>query len=199
MPPVATNLVTGFLGAGKTTFIQSLLAQRPANEQWAVLLTEGGMARLSQDVSAALPVTIREVAAGCICCTGRVTLQVAITRLLRATRPDRLLIEVSALGHPSRALEVLRDPWLSRAIELRNVVCVVDPAQFASARVRRIESYDDTIARADVIALSDAGLPSEGAAVRHVLGALAPTDRPIIEMQRFPLALLDRASPISAA
>jgi len=67
--PIPTNLISGFLGAGKTTAILHLLRQKPADERWAVLVNEFG----EIGVDGALlgnpdEVFIREVAGGCICC-----------------------------------------------------------------------------------------------------------------------------------
>ena len=81
---VPTNLISGFLGVGKTTAIRHLLANKPANERWAVLVNEFGEigidgATLASDDG----VDIREVAGGCVCCTSGPMLRVALTRLLR--------------------------------------------------------------------------------------------------------------------
>src|SRR5687768_4244623 len=130
------NLVTGFIGAGKTTVIQRLLAQRPAHERWAVLTNEFGAARLD----AGPDIAVREVPGGCVCCTAQVSMRVALTRLLREVRPDRLLIEPTSAGHPANVMRLLREPQLARALDLRATLCVVDPDQFARSEISARDS-----------------------------------------------------------
>ena len=100
---IPTHLIAGPLGAGKTTLIRHLLAQKPAGERWAVLINEFGQIGLD----AALleqgddGIAMAEVAGGCLCCVNGAPFQVGLGRLLRKARPDRLLIEPSGLGHPA--------------------------------------------------------------------------------------------------
>lgn len=112
---IPTHLIAGPLGAGKTTLIRHLLAQKPAGECWAVLINEFGQIGLD----AALleqgddGIAMAEVAGGCLCCVNGAPFQVGLGRLLRKARPDRLLIEPSGLGHPAQVLAQLRQPpWL---------------------------------------------------------------------------------------
>ncbi|MCU0218411.1 CobW-like GTP-binding protein, partial [Mycobacterium tuberculosis] len=90
-----THLIAGPLGAGKTSLIRHLLAQKPAGERWAVLINEFGQIGLD----AALleqgddGIALAEVAGGCLCCVNGAPFQVGLGRLLRKARPDRLLIE----------------------------------------------------------------------------------------------------------
>jgi G3E family GTPase len=134
------NLITGFLGAGKTTVIRHLLSQRPAGERWAVIVNEFGVVGIDGTTLAAgnadadpstpqVHVEIREVAGGCICCAANVPLRVAITEVLRRVRPDRLLVEPSGLGHPAAILATLAAPGLAKALVIGAVICVADPAR----------------------------------------------------------------------
>lgn len=78
---IPTHLIGGPLGAGKTSLIRSLLAQKPAGERWAVLVNEFGeigldAALLATDVDG---VAIGEVAGGCLCCVNGVPFQVGLS------------------------------------------------------------------------------------------------------------------------
>ncbi len=111
---IPTHVIAGPLGAGKTSLIKHLLAQRPAHERWAVLINEFGQigldaALLTQDDDG---IALGEVAGGCLCCVNGAPFQVGLGRLLRKARPDRLFIEPSGLGHPMQLLKQLREaPW----------------------------------------------------------------------------------------
>lgn len=151
---VPTNLISGFLGVGKTTAIRHLLTNKPANERWAVLVNEFGEigidgATLASDDG----VDIREVAGGCVCCTSGPMLRVALTRLLRQ-RPDRLLIEPTGLGHPAGILDTLREPGLANSLQLKAVITLVDPLQFLDAKYRQHPVYADQVSLADVLLAS---------------------------------------------
>lgn len=150
---VPTNLITGFLGVGKSTAIRNLLARSPANERWAVLVNEFGEVAVD---NAALAggrddATIRELPGGCMCCTLGAPLKVTLTRLLRDVRPDRLLIEPTGLGHPARVLDTLRSGDLGSALEVRATVCLIDPRQLADERITSREVFQDQVELAEVL------------------------------------------------
>ena len=128
---VPTTIVTGFLGVGKTTAILDLLARRPAGARWAVLVNEFGQVGLDGAIlSSEGGVVVREIAGGCVCCTAGPQLGVAINRLLREHRPDRLLIEPTGLASPASILDLLRGPSYRTAIALRAVITLVDAERF---------------------------------------------------------------------
>ena len=132
---IPTHVISGALGAGKTSVLRSLLAQRPEHERWAVLINEFGEIGLDTALlnGEQEGVSFTEVAGGCVCCVSGVPFQVALVQLLRKTKPDRLFIEPSGLGHPLQLLEQLRDvPWLD-VLALQPLVWVVDAQKVASA------------------------------------------------------------------
>lgn len=130
---IPTHVIAGPLGAGKTTLIRHLLAQRPGNERWAVLINEFGLvgldaALLSRDEDG---ITIGEVAGGCLCCVNGMPFQVGLGRLLRKSRPDRLFIEPSGLGHPLQLLAQLKQaPWTG-VLTIQPLLMVVDAQSMA--------------------------------------------------------------------
>ena len=111
---IPTHVIAGPLGAGKTSLIRHLMAQRPEGERWAVLINEFGQigldaALLSRDGDG---IALGEVAGGCLCCVNGAPFQIGLGRLLRKAKPDRLFVEPSGLGHPAQLLEQLRQaPW----------------------------------------------------------------------------------------
>lgn len=153
---VPTNLVTGFLGAGKTTAIQSLLAQRPAGQRWSILVNEYGMVSLDHALlgESSDDIAVQELAGGCFCCTTSLELGPALTYFLRQSRPDRLIIEPSGAGHPARVIDLLRAAPFDQAIDLRATVCLVDPKDYDNPRVVNRAVFQDQIQMADVVVLN---------------------------------------------
>lgn len=130
---IPTHLIGGPLGAGKTSLIRSLLAQKPENERWAVLINEFGQIGLDAALLATdeAGVSLAEVAGGCLCCVNGVPFQVGLSRLLRKAKPDRLLIEPSGLGHPVELLAQLGAPPWQEVLALQPCVTVLDAAALA--------------------------------------------------------------------
>lgn len=191
---VPANLVTGFLGAGKTTAILGLLGHRPAGERWAVLVNEFGELGIDGTVLACAGVAVREVAGGCVCCTGNLPMRVALVELLRVARPARLLIEPTGLGHAAGTLGVLGEESLARHLTAAAVLCIVDPRQAADPRIATSEALRDQLAVADVVVINkrDIAKPAELAAARSLVASLSAA-RVVVETAHGELdpALLD--------
>jgi len=128
---IPTHLLAGPLGAGKTSLLRQLLAQRPADETWAVLINEFGQvgvdAALLEDDSDT-GVQLAEIPGGCLCCVNGLPFQVGLGRLLRRARPQRLFIEASGLGHPTALLQQLAAPPWQGVLALQPLVMVLDAA-----------------------------------------------------------------------
>ena len=152
---IPTHVIAGPLGAGKTSLIQHLLAQRPANERWAVLINEFGQigldaALLTQDDDG---IALGEVAGGCLCCVNGAPFQVGLGRLLRKAKPDRLFIEPSGLGHPAQLLKQLREaPW-QNVLAVQPCVLVLD-AQALAAGKPLPQAQQEALASAGLLVLN---------------------------------------------
>jgi len=196
---VPVNLITGRRGAGKSSLIRRLLAQRPAGERWAVLYNDVPAAGEATPDPEQDEVRFSLMADGCICCSAQVGLRVALTRLLRDARPQRLLIEPSSHARVNEVLRLLADRWLAPVLDVRATILVVNAAQHAGAPLSH-ELDRERIAHAGVIALHQAeqsvGDGVEGNALEHALVALAP--RATLLKSRLPdldVALLDTPGP----
>lgn len=148
---IPTNLITGFLGAGKTTAILSLLKRKPEQERWAVLVNEFGEVGVDGAILQGQGAVVREVPGGCLCCVAGVPMQVALNRLIAREKPDRLLIEPSGLGHPARVLELLRSPQYRRVLELKATLGLVDPRKLGDERYTGHSSFRDQLNLADIL------------------------------------------------
>ena len=83
---IPTNIITGFLGVGKTTLIKQLLKTKPEGETWAILVNEFGEVGIDAGLLEVnnSGVQIREVAGGCMCCAAGVPTQVLENKIERA-------------------------------------------------------------------------------------------------------------------
>lgn len=146
-----TNLITGFLGSGKTTTILHLLANKPENEKWAVLVNEFGEIGIDGALLSDRGALLKEIPGGCMCCVNGLPMQVGLNTLLRQYKPDRLLIEPTGLGHPRQILTMLTAPVYEPWITLQASFCLLDPRQLADEKVRGNENFRDQLAAADII------------------------------------------------
>ena len=160
---IPTHVIAGPLGAGKTSLIKHLLAQRPANERWAVLINEFGQigldaALLTRDDDG---IALGEVAGGCLCCVNGAPFQVGLGRLLRKAKPDRLFIEPSGLGHPAQLLKQLRQaPWQD-VLAVQPCVLVLDAQALAAGKPLPV-SQREALASAGLLVLNkDESLDSD--------------------------------------
>ena len=188
---IPTHVITGPLGAGKTSLIRHLLKQKPAAERWAVLINEFGQIGLD----AALLTTdddgiaLGEVAGGCLCCVNGAPFQIGLGRLLRKARPDRLLIEPSGLGHPVQLIKQLHEaPWIG-VLSIQPSVMVLDAQALAQGK-ELPETQRDALAHAGLLVLNK----SEGlnASTRKAIADALPvrllrwTDHGVLSMDSLP-------------
>jgi G3E family GTPase len=155
--PIATNLITGFLGVGKTTAVRHLLTQRPTGQRWAVLVNEFGEVGLDGAIlgqSEGEGVVVRELAGGCFCCTLSLPLEVSLKELVRLAQPQRLLIESTGLGHPARLLDTLRSGEFARLLQVRATVCITDPRDSTNPLVQKSPVFRDQLHMADVVVIN---------------------------------------------
>lgn len=154
-------MICGALGVGKTTAIRALFDHRPAGERWAVLVNEFGRVGIDGALLEGGGVEVREIAGGCICCTAGPMLRVALVRLLREVRPDRLLVEPTGLAHPASIVDLLRAPGVREGVAPRATIGLVDPRAFARRTSDPV--YRDQVLAADVLVASWADVAPPGA------------------------------------
>ncbi|WP_372879355.1 CobW family GTP-binding protein [Spongiibacter marinus] len=158
---IPTNVITGFLGVGKSTAILHLLKQKPADERWAVLVNEFGEIGIDGSVlggreSEDSGVFVSEVPGGCMCCAAGLPMQIAMNRLLSRSRPHRLIIEPTGLGHPKEVLAVLSADHYKDLLDLRATVTLVDARKVSDERYTQHPTFLQQLAIADVIVANKA-------------------------------------------
>jgi len=143
---VPTNIITGFLGVGKTSSILNLLANKPENERWAVLVNEFGEIGVDGSLVQGLQnddqVFIQEVPGGCMCCAAGLPMQIALNQLLLKAKPDRLLIEPTGLGHPKEVLQVLSSENYRQVLSLQKNITLVDARNLSDSRYTEHDTFN---------------------------------------------------------
>lgn len=208
---IPVTVITGFLGAGKTTLVRHLL-QNPQGKRLAVVVNEFGDVGVDGEIlkSCALPdcpeENIVELANGCICCTVADDFIPTIEGLMALSpRPDHILIETSGLALPKPLLKAFDWPAIRSRITVDGVIAVADAEAVAAGRfapdVERVDAqrqaddsvdhetplsevFEDQIACADIVLLTKPDLAgTEGlAAARAVIAAEAPRPLPVVEV-----------------
>lgn len=178
--PVPILLVTGFLGAGKTTVVNHLLAHADGR-RIAAIVNDFGAINIDAELIAGASDGVVSLANGCICCSLEGDLLRTLSTLLRRDpKPDTIVIETSGVADPADIVRNLMDPVILREAPLETVLCVIDAGTPPSA-------LDDALQRsqlrvADIIALSKLDLADTGAGVRM---------REALRAQRLPAVVVD--------
>tara|TARA_S200000501_G_scaffold379014_1_gene446372 strand:- start:3859 stop:4788 length:930 start_codon:yes stop_codon:yes gene_type:complete len=153
---VPTNIITGFLGSGKTSTILSLLKSKPSSERWAILVNEFGQIGIDGSLinpynSKEKSIFVREIPGGCMCCTSNLPMQIALNQLLIMSKPDRLLIEPTGLGHPIEVISELLNEYYSEILSINKIVTLVDPRNLNEKRYADNKIFNEQISIADII------------------------------------------------
>jgi G3E family GTPase len=164
---VPTNIITGFLGVGKTSAILNLLKYKAGDERWAVLVNEFGEIGVDGSIlegqhSENQGVFIAEVPGGCMCCATGLPMQIALNELLKRARPDRLLIEPTGLGHPKEVLQVLSEDHYQGVLDIQKTITLVDARKLTDSRYTEHETFNQQIAIADIVIGNKSDLYQEG-------------------------------------
>jgi len=169
---IATTLITGLPGAGKSRLIEAWRESAPADRPSAVLLngapalfpmmSGAGFERLrAPRVGQRRPQQARgaqssdspwlETLSGCLCCTARAALPAAVSRLLKRGPWSDLLIELNGAAHPAAFIDLLRSPVLQTHLWLASVIAVVDASLMPATSARTAELLGEQIDTADRI------------------------------------------------
>jgi G3E family GTPase len=185
--PVRTpiHLISGFLGAGKTTTLLRLLRARAGTERIAVLVNDVGTAGFDRDTLGAelKPGQIAEIEGGCVCCTAPAGFVDAIARLLDTQRPDRVIVEPTGLARPADLLDTLRRAPFADRLERMPTIVLVDPANLGHGDPTRVPIVREQLEAADVLVGNRVDRASDEAlaAFRRVAAALWPAPMLVVE------------------
>lgn len=186
MSQVGFTILTGFLGAGKTTTLNRMLAA-PHGRRLAVLVNELGRIAIDSRLIVRRGGDVLELAGGCVCCKVDVKSDLwdGIAEVVRRSQPEQVVLETTGIAMPDAILEGMhRVPEAVRElIAPAGVVCVVD-AEDGARQLDRREEARAQLAAADRVLLRklDRASAAQVRAVRERVAALAPA----AELASFP-------------
>lgn len=175
---VPFSILTGFLGAGKTTTLNRILSA-PQDRRVAVLVNELGRISIDSRLILSHGGDVLELAGGCVCCKINVKndLWDGIADVIRRSEPDHVVLETTGIAEPPAIVEGLaRLPEAARdRVELAGIICVVD-AQAGAAQIDRREEARVQVECADRVLLSKLDVADAGTvhALHRRLAALNP-------------------------
>ncbi len=190
-------LITGFLGSGKTTFINWIL-EKQTDLKISVILNEFGDTKLESHFIKQHAENIMELANGCMCCVAKSDIPRVIKYILEhSPQTEFILIEASGLSDPDPVREALQTPPVNASTYLESTVCVIDAENFETQRSQH-SIITSQIADADLILLNKTELagPQKTERVTSLIQALTPDIRVVILSPDVPVELfLTKSAP----
>lgn len=148
------DIISGFLGAGKTTFIKELISKVYSGEKMVLIENEFGEigvdSRFMQDAG----IAVTEMNSGCICCTLVGDFARALKQVVDTYHPDRIIIEPSGVGKLSDVAKAVSDMQEDAQIEVDSLITVVDGKKAKMYMKNFGEFFDNQIEYANTIVLS---------------------------------------------
>ena len=156
---VKVDVISGFLGAGKTTLIKKLFSARMGKERIALIENEFGEIGIDGSFLKESGVKIKEINSGCICCSLVGNFEKSLKEMIDVYKPDRIIIEPSGVGKLSDIVAAITNTGLDLKI---NVLCtVVDGGKCKMYLKNFGEFYIDQVSEANVIVVSKSDKLSE--------------------------------------
>lgn len=155
------DIVSGFLGAGKTTLIKKLLKEALAGSQVVLIENEFGEIGIDGGFLKESGIEIREMNSGCICCSLVGDFGTSLKEVLETYHPERILIEPSGVGKLSDVIRAVQNVDMGEEVRLNSAVAVVDAAKCRLYIKNFGEFFVNQIEHAGTIILSRTDVASE--------------------------------------
>ena len=161
MAKTKVDIVSGFLGAGKTTFIKKLIGEAIQGEQTVLIENEFGEIGIDGGFLKDSGVEIKEMNSGCICCSLAGDFATSLKEILTKFKPDRIIIEPSGVGKLSDVMKAVADVEEELEVEHNCAVTVVDVKKCKMYMKNFGEFFNNQIQFAGTIILSRADIADQ--------------------------------------
>lgn len=151
---IKIDIISGFLGAGKTTLIKKLLEEKPADEKIVIIENEFGQVGIDGAILSKGDFQVREITSGCICCTLVGEFEKALEEIITKIKPGRIIIEPTGIGKLSDVVKACGAEKLKDILELNMLITVVDVMKYQLYTINFSEFFRNQIENAKTIILS---------------------------------------------
>lgn len=152
---VKIDIISGFLGSGKTTLIKKILRYCVAvGEQVVVIENEFGEVGIDGELLQKEGFTVYELAHGCICCTLKTDFATTLWEIVTKIKPDRVIFEPSGIFIPTEIISLLESPDLAARCELNSLLTVVDCVNFQKMANHNFYFFEKQLQAASTLVLS---------------------------------------------
>lgn len=155
------DVISGFLGAGKTTFIKKLLEEALKEEKVVLIENEFGEIGIDGGFLKDAGIEIREMSQGCICCSLVGDFETALKEVISKYEPQRVIIEPSGVGKLSDVMKAVQDASANLPVQLNSAVTIVDANKCKMYMKNFGEFFNNQVQYAGTIVLSRADVAPE--------------------------------------
>lgn len=148
------DILSGFLGAGKTMLIKKLISEKLKHENIVIIENEFGEVGIDGSILKGSNVQVREINAGCICCTVSSDFSKAIKEVIERFNPTRIIIEPSGVGKLSDILNVCKGEEIKKLAIINMIITVVDGLKYHTYIKNFSEFYKNQIQNANTLIIS---------------------------------------------
>ncbi len=150
---IKVDVVSGFLGSGKTTLIRKLL-KAYENEKVVLIENEFGEIGIDGDIIERDGFEVYEIASGCICCIMQKDFVNLLSRVIADFKPERIIIEPTGISILSDIIDILKRPQFAESCSINSLITVVDSLNYLEQCEVFGEFFEDQIANASTLVLS---------------------------------------------
>ncbi|MFL0196946.1 CobW family GTP-binding protein [Clostridium sp. WILCCON 0269] len=148
------DIFSGFLGAGKTMLIKKLINEKLHSDNIVIIENEFGEVGIDGSILKRTNIEVKEINAGCICCSISGDFKKAIKEVIEKYRPERIIIEPSGVGKLSEILNSINSEDMRSSVKLNMIITLVDVLKYEMYITNFGEFYRNQIINAKTIILS---------------------------------------------
>ena len=145
------DIISGFLGAGKTTLIKKFIDGKSSDEKIAIIENEFGDVSIDGDLLKGPNIDVKEISSGCICCSIAGDFESSINEIMKKYNPDRLIVEPSGVAKLTEIINNLKKSSNKFNAKINFIITVVDLTNFDMYLNNFGEFYKNQISNANTI------------------------------------------------
>lgn len=153
-PPIEVDIISGFLGAGKTTFINKLLSDGLASQDVVVIENELGDTPIDDALLDANDIRMRTLPSGCICCSLSADFASSVIDIVEAFAPKRIIVEPTGVAGASEIVRICEREIWQVDLKMNSVVTIVNALNLPEMLEMELEAFEKQIAEAHFVLLS---------------------------------------------